>query len=64
MSWWIVGLGLGLGLDNIRCDAAHPVPDSLAGPAEGQAEPAQEVAVEAAAVAALRVLSTDTNTLR
>ena len=42
----------------------HPVPDSLAGPAQGQAEPAQKIAVEAAAVAALRVLSTDTNTLR
>ena len=38
--------------------------DSLAGPAEGQAEPTQEVEVEAAAVAALRVLSTETNTLR
>ena len=44
--------------------ATHPVPDSLAGPAQGQAEPAQEIAVETAAVTALRVLSTDTNTLR
>ena len=43
--------------------ATHPVPDSLAGPAQGQAEPAQEIAVETAAVTALRVLSTDTNTL-
>ena len=47
----------------MTCVATHPVPDSLAGPAQGQAEPAQEIAVETAAVTALRVLTTDTYTL-
>ena len=37
----------------------HPVPDSLAGSAQRQPEPAQKVEVEAAAVAAFRVLGTD-----